>query len=204
MLRHFLAGEISPVYFLGWLVGILIAITVHEFAHAKAATMAGDPTPGQNGRVTLNPLAHLDPIGTIALLLVGLGWGKPVPVNPAFFKRPRQDGILVSVWGPLSNVIVAALFCIPVRLGVAAGREELLITIAFINLLLAFFNLMPVYPLDGSHVVAGLLSYSKARAYEMFMHRYGMIVLLVVWLSPIGQFLFLVPARFVLRLMSGV
>lgn len=196
--------QMSETEIIGWIVGVLIAITVHEFAHAKRATMAGDPTPSRAGRLTLNPLAHLDLIGTISFLLVGLGWGKPVPVNASFFKRPRTDDILVAAWGPISNVLVAALFALPLRFGIAAGREDLFYLIAFINLLLAFFNLMPVYPLDGSHVVAGLLSYTQARRYEDFMHRYGLILLIVVVISPIGQVFFVQPAQAVLHLLTGM
>ncbi len=171
-------GGLSVPQIISLAVALLIGVTVHEFAHAKRAAMAGDPTPVQAGRVTLNPLAHLDPIGTIMILLAGFGWGKPVPVNPAFFKRPRQDDIMVAAWGPISNVIAATLFALPIRFGLAAGREDLLLTIVSINLMLAYFNLLPIFPLDGSHVVAGLLSYTKARAYEIFMHRYGILLLI--------------------------
>ena len=189
-------------------VALLIGVTVHEFAHAKRAAMAGDPTPVQAGRVTLNPLAHLDPIGTLMILLAGFGWGKPVPVNAAFFKHPRQDSILVAAWGPISNVIVAALFSMPIRLGLADGRMDLLLTIVSINLMLAYFNLLPIFPLDGSHVVAGLLSYNKARAYEDFMHRYGILLLIgfMVALNRIEIFrhIYTFPLSYVLRLMTGL
>jgi Zn-dependent protease len=115
---------------------------------------------------------------------------------------------MVAMWGPISNVITATLFALPLRLGIAAGREDLLLTIVTINLMLAYFNLMPIYPLDGSHVMAGLLSYNKARAYEDFMHRYGMLLLigLVIGIGqvPIFGFIFTYPIHFVRHLLTGI
>jgi Zn-dependent protease len=209
MLRRLLSGETDPLQFVSVLVALVIGVTVHEFAHAKRATMAGDPTPGLAGRVTLNPLAHLDLIGSIMILFVGFGWGKPVPVNPAFFKRPRQDDILVAIWGPISNVITAALFALPLHfhLGAAAGREDLLRTIVSINLMLAYFNLLPIFPLDGSHVVSGLLSYTRARAYEDFMHRYGILLLIGFLMAlsyiPIFGFIYEYPLAWARHFLTG-
>jgi Zn-dependent protease len=193
----------DPLGVLMRVLAVVIAITVHEFAHALRATMAGDPTPRQQGRVTLNPIAHLDPIGTLLLLLFRLGWGKPVQVNPIYFRRGRWDELMVAAWGPLSNIAVAALFAIPFRIGLSHGREDLLITIILINLLLAFFNLLPVYPLDGSHVVENLLPRRLAPAFAQFSHRYGIILLVLVIAVPAAQGLFVVPASFILRLLIG-
>jgi len=203
MLDDLLHGQLSVLEVLVWLVGVAMAITVHEFAHAKRAQLAGDPTPAQQGRVTLNPLAHLDPFGTLALVLFGLGWGKPVPVNPSYFRRGRFDELMVSAWGPLSNILLAAVFAALLRFDLVPGRERLFFTFALINLLLAFFNLLPVAPLDGHHVVASLLPPRRAYAYEQFSHRYGIIILLAILLTRAGAVLFVWPATTLLRLMIG-
>lgn len=184
-------------------IAVVIAITVHEFAHAKRAHLAGDPTPKEQGRVTLNPIAHLDPIGTLLLLLFGLGWGRPVEVNPLNFRKQRWDDLMVAAWGPMSNILVAVLFAVPFWVGLASGREDLLFTIILINLLLAFFNLLPVFPLDGSHVVENLLPPSSALRFERFSRRYGIIVLLVIIATPLGARLFVTPAIYVLQLLLG-
>lgn len=105
MLRMLLGGEIDWAALLAWLVAVTVAITVHEFAHAKSAEMAGDPTPRAFGRVTLNPAAHYDLIGSTLFLLVGFGWAKPVPINPLAMRNPRRDAMLTALWGPLSNLI---------------------------------------------------------------------------------------------------
>ncbi|MCX7597578.1 MAG: site-2 protease family protein [Armatimonadetes bacterium] len=203
MLDELLSGQLSLLKVLVWLVGVALAITVHEFAHAKRAQLAGDPTPAQEGRVTLNPLAHLDPLGTLTLVLFGLGWGKPVPVNPSYFRRRRYDELMVSLWGPLSNILLAGLFAVLLRFRLVPGREELFFVFALVNLLLAFFNLLPVAPLDGHHVVAALLPPRRAHAYEQFSQRYGIIVLLVILLTRAGSVLFVWPATTLLSLMIG-
>lgn len=204
MLQQLLSGHISVPIILTWVVSVAIAITVHEYAHAKRAEMAGDPTPGRAGRVTLNPLAHYDPIGTTMMLLFGLGWAKPVPVDPSRFKRGRYDNIMVAAWGPISNVLVAAVVCAIIRFGWLPGREGLLFYIAFLNLLLAFFNIVPIPPLDGSHVLEGLLPARQAMSYQHLMGRYGIILLLVVVFTPLGNWVFLRPAMIALRLMTGL
>ncbi|MBM3315979.1 site-2 protease family protein [candidate division WOR-3 bacterium] len=217
-LRDLLNGDIAG--FLSYAVAILIAITVHEFAHAKAAQMAGDPTPKQHGRVTLNPLAHFDPIGTIALLVAGFGWGRPVPVNPFLMKRPRVDNVLVSLWGPLSNFLVALVFALPFRIAwllpadIAQTYAEpiigpdayglLLGHIIIINLVLGIFNLIPVHPLDGSHILSGLLPLPQARAYDDFGHRYGFMVLLLLVVTGVTGIVLGPAVMLLFRLLTGV
>ena len=190
--------------FLSFLVAIVIAITVHEFAHAKSAQKAGDPTPGHYGRVTLNPLAHFDPMGTIALLLAGFGWGKPVPVNPFLFRRPRLDNILVSLWGPLSNFILAALFAIPLRFGWAGPYTIVLVYIVEMNLVLGLFNLIPIHPLDGSHILSGLLPVEQARKLDAFYARYGVLLLFGLILSRATVFLVGIPVSLAFFLLTGM
>jgi len=165
---------------LSFLVALPIALTIHEFAHAKRADLAGDGTARFQGRVTLNPLAHFDPIGTTAILLFGMGWGKPVPVNPGAFRRPRWDGLMVGFWGPLSNFIAAAVFALPLRFGVGAQYGVLLWELVSLNLVLGFFNLIPVGPLDGAGVLSSLLPTRSAIRFDEFNMRFGVLLLLGV------------------------
>lgn len=184
MLIHHLGDILSghPQWdaILGALIAITIALTVHEFAHAKVADMAGDPTPRSQGRVSLNPLDHYDPVGTTMILLFGIGWGKPVPINPAYFRNPRRDEILVSFAGPGSNFIVAALFAIPLRFGFAGPYEQAFGIVVLLNLLLGIFNLIPIYPLDGSHILSNLLPAQSAHRLAAFYQRYGMLLLMLI------------------------
>lgn len=142
------------------LPAILLAITVHEYAHGRAADSLGDPTARAMGRLTLNPLSHLDPMGFICLLLAGFGWAKPVPVNPSYFQNPVRGMMLSSAAGPLANLCTAVACGILYRV-LAPGWEgplaQALALAIFYNVALALFNLLPVHPLDGSHVLKGLL-----------------------------------------------
>jgi Zn-dependent protease len=154
------------------LVGLVIAITVHEFAHAWAANQLDDPTARQLGRLTLNPLAHLDPLGSVMILITvftgfGLGWGKPVPVAPHRLKYgPRKGTMLVSLAGPLANLLVALVFGLAMRLLVARASALSMVyvvlqTIVTTNIIIALFNLLPLPPLDGHSVLLGLLSFVR-------------------------------------------
>lgn len=148
------------------IVGLVIGITVHECAHAWSANELGDPTARYQGRITLNPLAHLDPLGSLLMLYsllggFGIGWGKPTPVNPVNLKYGSRMGLaLVSVAGPISNVLVAVIFAIPVRLGLPMPGELSLLILYIIvaNLSLTVFNLLPIPPLDGFSILTGILS----------------------------------------------
>lgn len=173
----------SPIDFLAIVVGFLvIGITVHEFAHAYVADRFGDPTARLSGRVSLNPLVHLDPIGTIIFFLVGFGWGKPVPLNTHYLHR-KSDELKVAIAGILTNLLVATILAIPLRIatiqGVMIDSSPLLLflkKIVEINVLLAAFNILPFPPLDGSHFVAYFLSEeSKLKFYS-----YGQYLLLGV------------------------
>ena len=170
------------------LFAILIAITVHEFSHAKVADVLGDPTPRQAGRLTLNPIAHLDPIGFLMLILVRFGWAKPVPVNPYNFRNPRQGSLYVSLAGPLSNFFLA--WVLGIILKSLPAYPDLVGTIFFytiwINLALGVFNLIPIPPLDGSHILEYFLPPHQLEGFYR-LQQYGFFILIaIVYLgSPI-------------------
>lgn len=178
----------NPLGFLFWAIGLIVAITVHEFAHAYAAERLGDPTPRLMGRLTLNPLAHLDPLGTVMLLLAHFGWGKPVPFDPFNLRNPQRDSAIISLAGPASNAITAAasafLIQICIRIGIPGIVIIPLAYIVFLNILLGVFNLIPIHPLDGFKIVGGLLPASQAREWYQ-LERYGIFFLLMV-IVPFG------------------
>lgn len=169
----------NPIEFFIAFGGLVISLTLHEFAHAWVADHLGDPTPRIQGRVTLNPAAHLDPLGTIALLLIRFGWGKPVEIDPFNFKNPLRDSAIVAIAGPAVNLILAAGLAIVLRtLQLPDFLAMALVQISVINVVLAIFNLVPVHPLDGSKILVAALPQQAAIEYEHFMHRYGTFVLL--------------------------
>ncbi len=172
--------------------GLIVALSFHEFAHALVADRLGDPTPRRFGRLTLEPWVHLDPVGTLVLLFYRFGWAKPVPVNPQYFRRPRQDMVLVALAGPVTNfiiafvlslVLVAMIFSSPY--GAPQTAIEILRAGVFINLALGVFNLLPVPPLDGSKVLSGLLPLKTARVFHQYEHL-GPIMLLLLLVSGAG------------------
>lgn len=182
----------DPVGFIISAIALLIAITVHEFAHAWAADHLGDPTPRLLGRLTLNPFVHLDAFGLLFLLFFGFGWGKPVTFDPFNLKNPRRDSALISVAGPISNIITSAIFAVVLRLIFLAGSSDtsiltagIIVQIIYFNVLLALFNLIPIHPLDGFKIVGGILSRDQAREWYA-LERYGMIFLILL-IIPIGQ-----------------
>ncbi len=180
------------------LVPMILSLTVHEFAHAFAAHLLGDNTAKYQGRLTLNPLPHIDPIGTLLLPVMAVamsgmgvpffGWAKPVPVNPLYFNKKysmRTGMLLTAAAGPLSNLIMAiisgGLMTILVRSGLLDHMMPVftfLITFFQINLVLAIFNLVPIYPLDGQKVLTGLLPHDAANSFDNFSHRYGSLLLI--------------------------
>ncbi|OIO13013.1 site-2 protease family protein [Candidatus Gottesmanbacteria bacterium CG_4_10_14_0_8_um_filter_37_24] len=175
---------------IGWFI-LIICITIHEFAHAYMADRLGDPTAKIYGRMTLNPIAHIDPIGTVLLPLLMLisgsgffiGWAKPTPFDPFNLKNPKRDAALISVAGPASNLLFAVILSVILRFPLPGilglFLYGLLPVIIQINVLLAIFNLIPIHPLDGFKVVAGLLP--KKYYYEwMELEKYGMIFLLLL------------------------
>lgn len=186
---------VNPLGFLIIAIGILLAITIHEFAHAWVADKLGDPTPRYQGRVTLDPRAHLDPIGTAAIFIAGFGWGKPVPFDPYNLKDPKRDTALIALAGPASNIVLAVALALLIHSGVLAAFASIAAVIIQINVMLAIFNLVPVYPLDGSKILMAFLPSETAYEYDNFMNRYGMIVLLLLIVpwggsSAISQLIF--------------
>jgi len=199
----------NPVGILMKLPAILLAITVHEYAHGRAALSLGDPTARINGRLTLNPLSHLDVMGFICLVLAGFGWAKPVPVNPYYFRNPRQGMMVSSVAGPLANLATAVVCGLLLR-GLDGGGlvAELLALGLFYNVALALFNLLPVHPLDGSHVLKGLLPsqmalllsrYDRGLMYGLF----GVILLDSLFHTRIISYLLMGPTVEIFRLIGG-
>lgn len=159
------------------LAALLIAITIHEFAHAWTANYYGDPTAKLMGRLTLNPLVHLDLVGTIFLLVAGFGWGKPVMVNPGNFKNPKLDNITVSLAGPMSNLFLAVILGIILRFAPLPDIvSSILIIIVFFNLVLMIFNLIPIPPLDGSKILSLFIS---DQAY-LVLQQLGIFLLLIL------------------------
>lgn len=184
------------------IIAVLIAISVHECAHGLMARFLGDPTAERDGRLTLNPLAHLDPLGALLFLVVGFGWAKPVPVNPAYFRHPARDTALTALAGPASNLLLAFLsflLMVAVSSRVPGSATELLygtssdwllgsllarlaMSSLFVNLGLMAFNLLPIAPLDGSKIVQIVIPYRYQSQYEDFL-RNGPWILLVLLLT---------------------
>ncbi len=177
------------------IVTLIIAFTVHEFAHAKVADLFGDNTPRANGRLTLNPLRHLDPMGSLLLLFAGFGWARPVPVNPYALNRSSPSAMMwVSLAGPLSNFFMALFAAIPLRLGVlpdSFGGSAFLPTpyeffgeFIWINLALMLFNLLPLAPLDGQKVASYFAPPSIANALDRIAPYGPVILLLMFFVGP--------------------
>ena len=184
----------NPIVFLILFPGLLLAITIHEFAHAWAADHLGDPTPRAHDRLSLDPRAHLDPKGTIAILITRFGWGKPVQFDPYNLKDPVRDTALIALAGPMSNLIMAIILSLIINFNIVPWEwvQFSLIQLLIINVVLAIFNLIPVHPLDGSKILVALLPQETAYNYEMAMERYGtflLIFLIVPWggVSPASQ-----------------
>lgn len=158
----------SPPLAIAWIVAILISLTVHEFSHGLIAKLKGDLTAERDGRLTLNPLAHLDLFGFIPLLLFGFGWAKPVPFNPYNLKNPKWDSVWIALAGPLSNLLIASVasgFLRSLIISHTLSPYNLLTAFLFflilLNLFLALFNVIPVHPLDGSKLFFALFDDSK-------------------------------------------
>ena len=196
----------DPVNFIFAIAILLLSVIIHEVSHGYVANILGDPTARLAGRLTLNPLAHLDVVGSFIVpvftfFLGGFifGWAKPVPYNPYNMKNPQRDGALVAAAGPMANILILLVFGILIRLApvlsLPGSFVELASIVVFLNILLAFFNLLPVPPLDGSKILFALLPY-KLQFIQEFLERYWFITIFVIviflWriLFPIVLYLF--------------
>lgn len=201
----------NPIGFFLWIIGLLVAITVHEYSHAAVADRLGDPTARLMGRVTLNPLAHLDVLGTIMLLLASFGWGKPVPVDTFNLRHPRRDSAFISFAGPLSNLVLASLCSFFLRLVLAFGSSGLGVTLAFailspiviMNVSLAIFNLIPIYPFDGFAIVRGFLPEEAAKQWQQ-LESLGYIMILILVFPLFGQSIVLSIIEPVIRFLINI
>ena len=188
------------------LPGLILALTFHEYAHAKTADRLGDPTPEEQGRLTLNPLAHMDIAGTICLLFAGFGWGKPVQINGSYFRNPAKDNMKVALAGPVMNFILAfVLFVIlaiitlftPALTGLTAASAsakiwwiiyQIVFYAAMLNVSLGVFNLLPVPPLDGSKIFAYFLR-GKAREFLYTLERYSWLIIFILFATNIASYI---------------
>jgi len=213
-----------PALFIGRIIALVVSLSLHEFAHALAAYQLGDSTAKQAGRLTLNPLAHLDPLGSLMMITIGFGWAKPVPVNPYNLRGNKLRSMAITAAaGPLSNILQAFIFALPIRFGLVnfdpgaiyygymttdsflPSLELTLSLLVWINILLAVFNMIPLGPLDGMKVLMGLLPEDLALRLEP-LARYGtlLLILLMVWGGGLlGQLIF-PPAYSMLELLTGI
>lgn len=175
----------NPIEFFIISLALILTIALHEFAHAFVADRLGDPTPRIEGRVTLNPIAHLDPLGTLLIFVIGFGWGKPVRFDPFNLRNPLRDSALISLAGPLSNFIMAIMASVALRfIPQGALIQDMLVYFIYYSLFLGLFNFLPFHPLDGFKIVLGILPKKMALEWAG-LERYGMIILLFLIL-PIG------------------
>ena len=210
-LMNWLMGELMM------LPGIIIGLAFHEFAHAAVAFKLGDPTPKMQGRVTINPLAHIDPVGLAALLFAGFGWGVPVQINPSNFKKRRRDELLVSLAGVTMNLVIAIVFAIVAKIlymtmgpsflsgSVGSILWMMIMYVIQINLVLMIFNLIPCPPLDGFSIISEIFNIKHTEIYWT-LYRYGdwILIALIIFgitgriISPCVNFLFGILSSFII------
>lgn len=193
VLANVLSGGINLQEILLTLPGLILALTVHEYSHARASDRLGDPTPERQGRLTLNPLAHMDIMGTICLLFGGFGWGKPVEIDPSYYRNPAKDSAIVAAAGPISNFILAFIlfivmalmerFCTTINYAISLIYTIVYLA-AYMNLGLGLFNLLPLPPLDGSKILRYFLK-GKALEFMYTLERYSTIIIIVLFISEL-------------------
>lgn len=199
----------DPIEMLMTLPGLLLGFVFHEFAHAKTSDLLGDPTPRSQGRITLDPRAHIDIIGFIVMLIAGFGWAKPVITNPSYYKKPRRDDILVSVAGPFTNFLIAVVFMFIFKIFILTGAFQsnqalwsnirmVLLYTANINIVLFVLNMIPFPMFDGYHVISNIFNTWRYRFFNL-LEQYGMFIFILLAvsgilariLSPIVNFVFI-------------
>jgi Zn-dependent protease len=216
---NFLDG-LQPSILISHLIVLATAFTIHEFAHAWTANYFGDPTPEAHGRLTLNPLAHLDPLGSLLLLVAGFGWAKPVPINPFALNRRSPAAVMwVSLAGPLSNLLMAILAALPFKFGLVSAMDayidlmsagehflptlpQVLYTFVYINLLLMLFNLIPIAPLDGEKIAEYFFPPSWQRVLET-IRPFGPMILLAAVFLGLFSFIIYPPLNLLMGLLVG-
>jgi len=194
----------NPTVALSFIIALLIGLTIHEASHAITANRLGDDTAKLMGRTSLNPLVHLDSLGTLFLFMVGFGWGKPVLVNPNKFKYPIRDEIIVSLAGPISNIVIALIFSLVLRFFneyLSVPLNLLLSIIIVINLRLAIFNLLPLPPLDGSKILQIFIPYNRYSQIQP----YGTMLIFLIFIfgGTIFYSIITFPADFLFKLFVG-
>jgi Zn-dependent protease len=203
----------DPQFTMMLILALVVAIPVHEFAHALSAVNNGDDGPRRDGRLTIFPWDHFDPFGAIFCLIsavtgFGIGWGKPVMVNPGVLNNPRWDMCKIAAWGPFSNFLLAVAFAMPLRFGLVGfddGIARLLEVFVMVNLGLMLFNLIPIGPLDGAKVLVTFLPDRQAYEFSRFMERFGMLLLLglITIGRPVLEIFVYLPMVQLLRLLLG-
>lgn len=195
---------LSLIMIIASIPALIIAAAGHEYAHAKAADLLGDPTPRMMGRLTMNPFVHLDLVGSLALIIGGFGWAKPVIVNPTNFKDPRTDDMIVSIAGPMANILMAFIAYVIMRSLDVVGLLEneslylVLLLIVVYNINFAILNMMPIPPLDGSHILMNFLPLK----WQVHIARFSIVSLLIliaILNSPIATRIFVPLQRSILR-----
>lgn len=201
----------NPVLFLILFVSLCLSVAVHEFAHALIAYKLGDTTSKDLGRLTLNPMAHLDVLGTLALLIAGFGWGKPVPVNYYNLKNPKKDAALISIAGPGSNFILAIIAALLIKISAVLLYNTtlpifvsaVLTPLILYNLMLGIFNLLPIEPLDGFKIVNGILPPSLSVQWVQ-LAPYGIYILLFAIVTGITSRIILPTVVFIAKLLTNM
>lgn len=193
------------------LPGIILGLSLHEFAHAWMSDRLGDPTPRRQGRLTVNPLAHIDPIGFVALLLVGFGWGKPVMIDPGYYKNRRRDEFLVAIAGVTMNLIVAVILSFPAKAllnmyySTGSALVENIFYIVYyavsINICLMVFNLIPCPPLDGWNIVTQLFRLDRYRWWYK-VYQYGQWILIILIISNITDLILMPGVTAIMHLLG--
>lgn len=195
-------NRISPLYFIFFIISLLISLTVHELAHAYTSYKLGDSTAKIDGRISLNPLNHIDPYGFLAILIVGFGWAKPVMMNPYNFKNYRDGIFFTALAGPVSNILMAIVGMLIYNFNLPLIGQEFLSVFININIILASFNILPIPPLDGYKVFSRILSNKLYYQAEFYERKYGFIILMVFLISGLLRTIWFPVYSFLLNLVS--